>query len=772
MYSPATVAAREQTLLATPRWQALRDTGLPTYSLADTAALTDALVAARTPEGRYTRRLAPEEALFLHTTPLKCAIDFEYFVTRFVWIDDQGHGLRRLSPLSESQTYVLGRLAALEAARWGVHPDGLLVNVLKARQLYISTLSEALVAHRILFQPHTRGLSGADVEDQAGYLFRMVVRLVDHLPYFLKPARLTFVKNRETSFENGSFLKTAWGQSTRGALQAVSGTEGSKGAIGRGMTFSTIHISELATWANPQQLDAALLPAIPVHHDTLVLFESTAEHAGDWWHQHWQTSASGVGRFTNIFVPVYAEPSKYALPPPPHWVPSSSTLAWATRCERTSTQWLPRAVTLSRDQLYWYETTRAFYEQKGDYGTFAKEFCADDIECFQYAGRSIFTFAQLDAIDAAGAKRPLLDVWKVEPARDIAALRRLPEDDTAPGAGASREALAPAPPGRPPARPLPPLSMRIPQPTSKLAAETFPIPPGYGFQRLTPTEVAALPSLRESVLAIWEYPRPRGRRRYVMSVDVSDGLGQDCSVIDLIRLPTFDEPAEQVAQYVSKTVDTQQLAFVCDAIGRLYPDEDGVEALAAIETNGHGLATQDTLQLHLGYSHFYVWEYADAASPDRRYSTRIGWVTTTRTRPILLASFRDAITNVDPITGQPDFILNSPITRAELRHFITPGPLAEAQAARGQHDDAILAAAIGYYVAWRLAGGEAEPLSEKRHRKAARDRQAALTPSAPPNARCQALTAEEADAGHQEDDEFADAGADPLSLYFDARQHE
>ncbi len=489
------------------------------------------------------------------------------------------------------------------------------------------------------------------------------------------------------------------------------------------------------------------------------MFEATAEHAGDWWHLHWLASKEGVGRFTNIFVPVYAEPTKYSLPAPVDWIPQSSTLAWATKCERTSTQWYPSAVTLTRDQLYWYETTRAFYEKKNDLGTFLKEYCADDLECFQYSGKSIFSFSQLDQIDQAGSRRPLLDVWRVEPAREIAALRRAPE--------VGGQGSVPPPRTR---RPDPPLSLRVgPGAGSTVAALAFPVPAGYGFERLTPAQLADLPSLRHSVLAIWEYPRVRGKRRYVMSVDVSEGLGLDYSVVDIVRLPTIEEPAEQVAQYISNVVDTKQLAFVCDAIGRLYPDEDGIEALAAIETNNVGLATQDSLQLHLGYTAFYIWEYADSASPERRYSTKIGWVTSTRTRPILLTAFRDAITTVDPITGQPDYILNSPVTRAELRHFITPDVLANAQAARGQHDDCVMSGAIGYYVAWRLAGGEHEPIAEKRRRKAAMIAQAAALPLVRRDYRNTALTTDEVEAHVEEDDEFADDLAADSGLHFDSR---
>lgn len=753
MYSDRSVAHAEAQILARPGFHALYPQGIPRYTVEDSAAFTTDLRAAVDDQGVFTRRLTAEESAFIDATQLRNLIDYRYMAERFFQIDAEGYGLRSLFPLWESQAFVLQKLGELEWQRHiEGHPDGLLLNILKARQLGVSTLAETLIAHRLLTRRQVRALVGADVEDQAGYLFRMVDRLYHQLPWFLKVARPNFVKNREMIFSTQSYLKVAWGKSTRGALQSVTGQEGTKGAIGRGQTFSSVHISELATWDNPEQLDSSLLPAIPMAASTLVLFESTAEIAGDWWHKQWLAAAEGEGRFTNLFIPWYAEPLKYSLPAPMDWMASSHTLQHARKCELDAPKWLGHAATLSRDQLYWYERTRAYYQKKGELGKFLREYCADDQECFQYAGRAIFTFDQLEAIDTAGSQRiRQLDVWAVEPAREIAALRRMPPEEDAPR---SR-------------RPEPPLTPRIPASSLSTAAEAYPVPPGYGFRRLSPQELKDLPSLKSSVLAIWEYPRARGRRRYVMSADVADGLGQDYSVIDIIRLPTIEEPAEQVAQYVSNQVDAKQLAFICDAIGRFYTDEDGIEALAAIETNNHGLSTQDTLQLHLGYGSFYVWEYADSASPDRRYSTKIGWVTTNRTRPLLLSAFHDAIVSVDPISSQPDFILNSPTTRAELRHFVTQTTIGEAEAARLQHDDAILAAAIGYYVAWRLAGGETEPIGERRRRRTVLQQQQAHDAThTGRDWRNSDATAEEADRAQEDDDEFADDRFSDAGLHF------
>ena len=753
MYHPRVIAARESQLLNQLSYRAAFPDGISAYSVEESQARTEAILAATDERGQLLRPLSSDEEAFITASRLRVQFDFPYFAERFVWIDEEGHGLRSLYPLWESQQAALDRLGQLELSHLtDSHPDGLFVNILKARQLGMSTLSESLLAHRALFRPHTRALVGADVENQASYLFSMATRIYDHLPWFLKPQRLTFRTGRETSYGNSSLIHTAWGKSTRGELQETTGRQ--KGHIARGKTYSVVHISELSTWDNPGQLDDGLLPAVPVSPFSLVLFESTAKGAGNWWHKQWLATEDGIGRFVNLFIPWGVEPSKYSLPAPYDWTPLPSTLLQARRAEEVWPRYIGRTISLNRDQLYFYETTRAYYAKKGDLAKFFEEYASDPEECFLYSGRSVWTLDQLEQLDRLA--RPLIDVWRVEPAREIAELRRDTTEDSAPPVDR-----------RPPA----PLSVRQPAASSSIGPQLFPVPPGYGFRRLSPTELKALPSLRDGVLAIYEYPRTRGPRRYILSADIGDGLGGDYSAITVTRLPTIEEPSEEVAKWASNRLSPTQVAFVCDAIGRLYADEDGIEACAAIECNNHGLSVQDTLQLHMGYNHFYVWEYADSASPDRRFSTRIGWLTTERTRPILLDKFYEATTTIDPITGFTDYRLNSPLTRGELRHFLVPDEqganLGDARAVGGQHDDCILSAAIGYYVAYRHAGGETEPIAERRRRREALKALHTERTQSRPDYRNTGVTMDEADQGVDHAyDEFTDHGA---GLHFDPR---
>lgn len=246
----------------------------------------------------------------------------------------------------------------------------------------------------------------------------------------------------------------------------------------------------------------------------------------------------------------------------------------------------------------------------------------------------------------------------------------------------------------------------------------YAIPPGFGFHRLTVPELRERTGSRAlmGVLQLWQAPK-KGHR-YILGVDVGDGLGRDRSVCDVFRMGTIEECEEQVAQFIADDVPPRQFAGIIEAIGNLYKWPDGREAMAAIECNNHGISVQDTLQLHLGYRHFYIWEVLDQADPMKRWTTRMGWVTTPRTRPILLDQFYTGVTTIDPITGYSDCRINSGFTLEEMRDFHTDGALWEAEAAKGAHDDCIIAAGIAHYVAWRLQGGETEPLADRRRRRA------------------------------------------------------
>lgn len=253
-----------------------------------------------------------------------------------------------------------------------------------------------------------------------------------------------------------------------------------------------------------------------------------------------------------------------------------------------------------------------------------------------------------------------------------------------------------------------------------LLAQPLRIAAGYGMRVLSPDErikrITALadePAPRD-ILQVWEPPRSK-QHLYVVSVDVSSGMGLDNSVIDVTRAGTIREPDEQVAQFVTNTTDEMDLAAVVDAIGRLYRGRDDQPALAAVECNGLGIATQQALIKTIGYTNLYIWQYIDAVE-GHEFTKRYGWYTNPRTRPLILQTYVHAIKSVDPHTGLPDYRINSPWTISELSSFQSPGPLWLAEAVDGAHDDAIMAGAIGVYCARTLAVNERETIHDARRR--------------------------------------------------------
>ena len=395
--------------------------GLIRHPVAYCESMAKRLANAVAPDGTPQRRLTPEEDAFIGNERLLSKIDYRYTAERYHYIRGD-RGLQRLYPLWEPQEVILSRLAALQQDRATAgHPDGLLANILKARQEGVSTLVQSLVAHRVTTHTHVNALTASDVPENSGSegIFGKFELIVDHLPWFLRPATKFHKKDTHWVFGNGSWMTVESGKSMKGGLQDEGGT---KGNLGRSKTFTVFHLTELSTWERPEQIDDGLLPAVPRSALTIGLKESTAKGRHNWHHEDWLEAVRGAGngavggRFIAVFLPWYAL-ARYWLPAPLDWTPDEATMAHAVKAEAEGPRWLSRAVILSRNQLYWYEQTRADYIRKGELAKFLEEYAADPEECFQHSGKSIFSHDQLAYLDRLA--RPMIDCWTVNVARDL-----------------------------------------------------------------------------------------------------------------------------------------------------------------------------------------------------------------------------------------------------------------------------------------------------------------------------------------------------------------
>jgi hypothetical protein len=419
MYHPAVIAERERRLLEQPTFRAQFPQGLPRCPIAVSQANAARLAEVVDEEGTLKRRLAPDEAAFVTAERLVCKIDYRYCAERYIQIrkaTPTGMRIKPLYPLWESQELVLARMAAREAeVRETGNPDGLLFDVLKARQLGITTLTESIILHRGVTASYQSGLIAADVTEQSGYMFNDIfLGMLEALPWYLKPGvklLVTAGEKRHIYWTNHSIVRMSSGKSMRGKLQEESGVK--KGNIGRGRTQGLVHLSEIPSWEYPDQIDTALEPGIPVMHDAFAIMEATAKGREDYFHQHWRSAVAGESRWGAIFIPWWAEPKKYSLPAPPEWTPTAVTLSHARRAEEIGPSFVGHAVHLTRDQLYWYERRRTAMAKANRLSEFLEEFPAEPEEAFQHSGRSIFGADEIARLQTLA--RPLASAYEFDP---------------------------------------------------------------------------------------------------------------------------------------------------------------------------------------------------------------------------------------------------------------------------------------------------------------------------------------------------------------------
>jgi len=189
-------------------------------------------------------------------------------------------------------------------------------------------------------------------------------------------------------------------------------------------------------------------------------------------------------------------------------------------------------------------------------------------------------------------------------------------------------------------------------------------------------------------LLVWE--EPKRDYEYVIGLDTAEGVGQDRSVCEVIRMGTLQVPDMQVAEFASDFLDPIDFADCVNTIGRFYADKEGNEAFVTVETNNPaGASVLNTLRSKLDYSNFFVRK--DYEKRENLFTTKYGWHTTRHNRGLIIARGLHAF-------QYGDLLVNSPFLLDEMADFESDHDLAQARVKRGKgHDDRIMATLIGYF---------------------------------------------------------------------------
>jgi hypothetical protein len=202
----------------------------------------------------------------------------------------------------------------------------------------------------------------------------------------------------------------------------------------------------------------------------------------------------------------------------------------------------------------------------------------------------------------------------------------------------------------------------------------------------------------ENRFHVWKKPE-RGRR-YAMGVDVGLGNeGGDYSCIQVIRLSeAAHERDEQVACWHGLVHPTALAGIIC-AVGFYYN-----EALAAVEVNSFGMATNSILMREYEYENVYRFKRLDRVT---NFITNIaGFLSTANSTDALMARMAEGFL-------EDSIIINCRFTMDEFNDYTEEGAQGD-----GAHDDYVDALLIALYCGHE---GEVRSRQEGKSKKVDKD---------------------------------------------------
>ncbi len=613
--------------------------------------------------GGLKRNLARDEQEWIINERTLCMLDARYYLSQYAHIVNWNKQEQLFSP-NIAQSLMLDVWAELEREHRAIH-----LLQLKARRLGVTTLTELEIARRVQLLPFSNAVVASADPTKSVLMADMIEYCWNQMPWWMMP-KPSKIQNR---------MPVEFAEINTGiTIQAGNQFNG----VGRGATPNLYHVSEIAEWVDAESLiDGALLRAIIDTPDVFGIIEGTGEGRGNFLHKTWELIKTewplGRSRQRPIFLPwyvgtdIYPSPAEMrARPIPANWIPSDRTIRHAERArEYVLTNPLlfkhlakgDREWKLPRSQQWFYEVEWESAKKKKTLSIFLAEMASDDFDAFQSSNIPVVDSEIL--IGLRDRTRQPLQVYTI--IGDT-----IPPDLSVP----RRQWLTG--PGSPP-----PITVRIAHllPMCPLSFQFVPVKfEGYaGYD----------PTLK---LFIWEYPQDG--EMYGIGVDTSDGIGQDNSVINVLRKGSVNRTCGQVAEFASAYIKAQQLWPMGMAIGTFFSvarleTQIRQQCRVAIECRGTGEAMQFEMQKR-GWRNFHPWKRYDNKIPTKNEDVRkFGVYTNVWFRPAMMDML---LTYID----EQAIDIPSPYLVQEFESLERDERQQKTKAAYGEHDDRVMA--IGF----------------------------------------------------------------------------
>lgn len=602
--------------------------------------------------------LTPEEIRWIRNERAMCRADFLYWATRYAFIIDFTGQLARFNP-NLAQQIILDIFSQMEGE--GI---AILVQVLKARQLGVTTLSELILLWRTAFTPYMNSLAASSRPEKSAEMAQKMMLAYEHLPWWLVPVIEPYNVGELIGFSaQHSQINIRHGSA--------------KSGMGRGSTVLTFHLSEVAEFLDPaEQIDAALLKAVHDNPDVIGILESTGVSRDDWWYNKWNFNVRywplRQSRLCPIFLPWYLLREMY---PTPSWtiahpIPDGYrfldlTEAHANRARSYVQSGQNKVVTealgadweMPPEQKYFWEITRNEHIADKTLYKFYRELCADDKEAFQSGNSQIFDaellFNMRDNCPVPHGVYGILAPQSEVPVQHQARMEDIDPD-------------------------TPPIHIKAQwSPTGTRHDYTLVPLMHYGAAPLDPMGKIIM------------YEPPYSGEVYGLGIDTSYGLGQDRSVIEGIRKGSPENHPGQAFEYASPDVNSFSLWPIALALGTLYSTRvkgNLRQAKIVIEGAANGELVYHELKKR-GWKEFHDWVRYDKKRQNVTPTGRQLWYTNQWSRPLIMDMLLDAVSN-------QWFVVNSPWLIDELSDLELMLERQKIVAAGGKHDDRVMALAM------------------------------------------------------------------------------
>lgn len=355
-------------------------------------------------ELKYRRRPVQKdrERLIAHIDRLRMRHDFAYWAATRAYIKNKRGGDDMLFVLNRPQRKLVERL---EAMRLSNRPIRLIL--LKARQWGGSTSVQLYFSWLQLV--HNRGLNSLIIAHQgvgSEEIKDMFDRMISRYPLELLHEEEEKPEPGEKRVEWVGKSRTMFRVPARNCKVKVGSAERPDSC--RGGDYSLVHCSEVGIWKKtlgktPEQILRSACSGVLLQPMTMIVYESTANGTGNFFHREYEAAKSGKSQFEPMFVSWF-EIDQYSLSLSDEDRYSLALKIFEGRDAETSVSereqpgkylwWLwEKGATL--EAIAWYISERSKYSE---HGLMASEYPSDDIEAFVHSGARVFDKYKIEAL--------------------------------------------------------------------------------------------------------------------------------------------------------------------------------------------------------------------------------------------------------------------------------------------------------------------------------------------------------------------------------------